>query len=60
MAVVLLLAAPAENRTANPNSRALIHEVRTMVWDNQTAEQLRQLAEQSTREKRNGCGFCTS
>lgn len=29
MAVTLLLAAPAENRTANPNCRALIHKVWT-------------------------------
>ena len=33
MATVLLLAAPFEQRTANPNARALIHEVRTDAYD---------------------------
>ena len=46
MAVCILLAAPAENRTANPNSRALIHEVRTFPFDDMTAEDLRTLADQ--------------
>lgn len=32
MAVTLLLAAPAENRSANPNAVALIHEVQGGVW----------------------------
>jgi len=45
MAVVLLLAAPIENRTANPNSRALIHEVRGGSWDMLRAEELRILAD---------------
>ena len=31
MAIVLLLAAPKENRTANANARALIHEVQVPV-----------------------------
>lgn len=44
MAIVLLLAAPKENRTANPNARALIHEVYTTVVDNMTAAELRELA----------------
>lgn len=44
MAVVLLLAAPKENRTANPNARALIHEVYTTVVDSMTATELRELA----------------
>ena len=45
MAVVLLLAAPKENRTANPNSRALIHEVRGGSWDMLRAEEMRILAD---------------
>ena len=32
MATILLLAAPKENRTANPNARALIHEVRAGAY----------------------------
>ena len=32
MAVTLLLAAPAENRSANPNSVALIHEIQGGAW----------------------------
>lgn len=44
MAIVLLLAAPKENRTANPNARALVHEVRGGSYDSMTAEQLRSLA----------------
>jgi len=45
MAIVLLLAAPLENRTANPNSRALIHEVRGGSWDMLRAEEMRILAD---------------
>lgn len=37
-AIILLLAAPAENRTANPNARALIHKVYCPVCDMVTAE----------------------
>lgn len=44
MAVILLLAAPKENRTANPNARALIHEVYAFVADNMSADELRDLA----------------
>lgn len=51
MAVVLLLAAPKENRTANPNARALIHEVRAMTCDVMTAEQLRSLATEVETEQ---------
>ena len=51
MAIVLLLAAPAENRTANPNSRALIHEVRGGSWDALKADELRTLAEEIDREQ---------
>ena len=36
MAIILLLAAPAENRSANRNARALIHKVRTIVYDDLT------------------------
>lgn len=44
MAVTLLLAAPFENRTANPNCRALIHKVWTSgAWG--TAEDLEKAAE---------------
>ncbi len=51
MAVVLLLAAPKENRTANPNSRALIHEVRGGSWDAMTADELRALADEIDTEQ---------
>lgn len=45
MAIVMLLAAPKENRTANPNCRALIHKVRACVFDDMTADELETLAE---------------
>lgn len=51
MAIVLLLAAPKENRTANPNARALIHEVRGGSWDALTADQLRGLADEIENEQ---------
>ena len=51
MAVVLLLAAPAENRTANPNARALVHEVRAFTFDDMTADQLRSLADEIDTEQ---------
>lgn len=51
MAVVLLLSAPKENRTANPNARALIHEVRGGSWDVLTADQLRTLADEIDTEQ---------
>ncbi len=51
MAIILLLAAPKENRTANPNARALIHEVRGGSWDALTAEQLRGLADEIENEQ---------
>lgn len=51
MAMVLLLAAPKENRTANPNARALIHQVRGGSWDALTAEQLRSLATEIDTEQ---------
>ena len=51
MAVVLLLAAPKENRTANPNARALIHEVRGGSWDVLKADELREYADEIDREQ---------
>lgn len=45
MAVTLLLAAPYENRTANPNCRALIHKVWTCASCG-TADELEDAAEQ--------------
>jgi ATP-dependent Clp protease protease subunit len=45
MAIILLLAAPKENRTANKNARALIHEVRTSYPEDLTANELRMLAD---------------
>lgn len=51
MAVVMLLAAPKENRTANPNCRALIHNVRAEFWDNMTASQLEAAAEEMRMEE---------
>lgn len=52
MAVCLLLAAPFENRSANPNARALIHEVRVMPYDAMTAEELRAEADNIDREQK--------
>lgn len=51
MAVTLLLAAPFENRTANPNSRSMIHEVRTMAWDGLTADEAAILSQQLQMEQ---------
>lgn len=51
MAVTLLLAAPKENRTANPNARALIHEVRGGSWDSLTSTELRTLANEIDTEQ---------
>ena len=51
MAIILLLAAPKENRTANPNSRALIHEVRGGSWDFLKADELRTVADEIEREQ---------
>lgn len=51
MAVVLLLAAPKENRTANPNARALIHEVRAFPFGNMTADDCRTLADEIDQEQ---------
>lgn len=51
MAIVLLLAAPKENRTANRNARALIHKVRTYIPDYATADELQAYAEDVKREE---------
>ena len=51
MAMILLLAAPAENRTANPNARALIHEVRNFVFDDMTADEMREMADAMDQEQ---------
>jgi ATP-dependent protease ClpP protease subunit len=40
MAVVLLLAAPKENRTANPNCSAMIHKVSTFAFGVATIDEL--------------------
>lgn len=40
MAVVLLLSAPIENRTANPNCSALIHKVSTTLYGEYTEDTL--------------------
>jgi len=45
MALTLLLAAPIENRTANPNCRALMHQVRGSSWESLTASEFREMAE---------------
>lgn len=47
MAVCILLAAPKENRTANQHAMSLIHCVRTEMWGDKTAEELKALAEQT-------------
>lgn len=51
MAVVLLLAAPLENRTANPNCRALIHKVYGYALGG-TADEL-EAAAKETRDMQN-------
>lgn len=51
MAVVILLAAPKENRTANPNCRALIHKVSAPMFDYATADQFRAVADEIEREQ---------
>ncbi len=51
MAVVLLLAAPYENRTANLNSTALIHRVRAEVYGDMTADEAKNLGEIITKEE---------
>ncbi len=45
MAVVVLLAAPYANRSANRNSRALIHRVYSCIWGMLTTDDASQLAD---------------
>lgn len=51
MAVTLLLSAPKENRTANLNCRALIHQVYATTYDSLNADELHTLAEQVRQEQ---------
>lgn len=51
MAVCILLAAPAENRTANPNARALIHKVHAPGYGEMTAEEAMALAKYIAMEE---------
>lgn len=51
MAIVMLLAAPKENRSANPNCRALIHKVRMYMWEEMTADELQAAAEAVRQEQ---------
>lgn len=51
MAIVMLLAAPKENRSANPNCRALIHKVRMCMFDEMTADELQAAADEVRQEE---------
>jgi ATP-dependent Clp protease protease subunit len=51
MAIVILLAAPKENRTSNQNATALIHRVRAVAWDSMTADEARTLANEIELEE---------
>lgn len=51
MAITLLLAAPKERRTANPNCRALVHQVRAITDDQLNSTELRRLAQEVDREQ---------
>lgn len=51
MAVCILLAAPLENRTANPNARALIHKVSAPGHGDMTAEDALRLAHYIAQEE---------
>lgn len=51
MAIVVLLAAPSENRSANKNVRALIHRVYTGLCDYVSAEDCLDMAEDLIREE---------
>lgn len=52
MAIIMLLAAPKENRTANPNSRSIIHQVRAGVCDWATADDLRAIADDVEKDQK--------
>lgn len=51
MAIIILLAAPAENRTANQNAKSLIHRVRAIPYDALTADEARTLASEIEHEE---------
>lgn len=52
MAITLLLAAPKENRTANANARALIHEVQIPIYDDMVSTtELEELAKEAKKEQ---------
>lgn len=46
MAIVMLLSAPLDNRTAQKHATSLIHCVRAEMWGNLTAEELEAMAEE--------------
>ncbi|MDR2065477.1 MAG: ATP-dependent Clp protease proteolytic subunit [Prevotellaceae bacterium] len=50
MATVLLLAAPKENRTANPNATAIIHDVRAYIGE-VTADEAQTIADDLKNER---------
>lgn len=52
MAIIMLLAAPKENRTANPNSRSIIHQVRVGLCDYATADDLRAIADDVEKDQK--------
>lgn len=52
MAIVLLLAAPKQNRTANQNARALIHKVRGDVSGVCTADEILEIAGDMIKEEK--------
>ena len=51
MAIVLLLAAPEENRTGNVNLRALVHRVYAPMYGYYTADELKSLSDDIVREE---------
>lgn len=51
MAIVMLLAAPLENRSANKHSKALIHCVRADYGWDATADELKSMAEELEQEQ---------
>ena len=51
MAIVMLLAAPLENRSANKHSKALIHCVRSDFGFDATADELKSMAEELEQEQ---------
>ncbi|GHU96452.1 hypothetical protein FACS1894156_7560 [Bacteroidia bacterium] len=51
MATTLLLAAPAENRSANPNARAMIHQVRVGFMGELSRQDIKEIEEDLAREE---------